>query len=135
MSGAMARVLLLGLVAALVAAAPAWGGTYQVSACAGGGNPAWVPFSSSAAGFEVIGGCPFTVRASTAPSRRAGNFEAAWWRLTPPPGTVVDRLRITRYGRRFSQGDGEVVGAVHQGGWVSEAYTEDGQIRYGFGQE
>ena len=50
-------------------------------------------------------------------------------------GTVIDRLRIARYGYRFSQGGGPVEGGVQQGGWLTEAYTEDGQIRYAFGRE
>jgi hypothetical protein len=132
----MARGVWLGLLVALVPAAPARAGTYQVNACtAGAKNAAWAPFNSSAAAFEVIAGCPFTARSQAAPNRRAGYFEAGWWRLNAPPGTVVDRLRITRDGYRFSQGDGEVVGGVPQGGWVSEAYTEDGRISYGFGTE
>ena len=131
----MARGVVAGFVAVLLVAAPAWAGTYEVNACtAGSAYRAWVPFSSGA-GFQIIAGCPFTARSSTVPNQRAGYFEAGWWRFTPPAGTVVDRLRITRYGRRFSQGDGEVVGGVPQGGWVSGAYTEDGGIQNGFSTE
>ena len=89
------------------------------------------------AGFEPSRpGCPFT-GASPRPSAsaRAGFFEAAWWRFTAPPGTVVDRLRIARYGYRFLDGADQPEGGVNQGGWVSEAYTEDGPIIAGFARE
>jgi hypothetical protein len=132
---AWGRVLVAAVAAPLATAVPARAGTYQVSACAGGANAAWVPFSSSANAFDVTGGCPMRALSDPAPNRRAGYFEAGWWRLTAPPGTGIDRLRITRYGQRFSQGDGESTGGVPQGGWVSEGYTEDGTIQHGFARE
>ena len=50
-------------------------------------------------------------------------------------GTVVDRLRIARYGYRFLDEPDNPQGGVNQGGWISEAYTEDGPIIAGFARE
>ena len=80
-------------------------------------------------------GCPFTAITASSASARAGFFEAAWWRFTAPPGTVVDRLRIARYGYRFLDVADLPQGGVNQGGWVSEAYTEDGPIIAGLARE
>jgi hypothetical protein len=128
-------VLLAAIVALLAAAGPARAGTYQVSACAGGGNDSWLGFNSNETAFDLNPGCPYTAITQASASARAGFFEAAWWRLTAPPGTVIDRLRIARYGYRFLDVADMPEGGVNQGGWLTEAYTEDGQVRYSFGRE
>ena len=94
-----------------------------------------MPFSSTDAAFDITPGCPFTAITASSASARAGFFEAAWWRFTAPPGTVVDRLRIARYGYRFLDVADNPQGGVNQGGWVSEAYTEDGPIIAGLARE
>ena len=94
--------LLTVIVATLAASGSARAGTYQVDACAAGGaNRSWVASNSNEAAFDVKAGCPFEVYSAVTAGARAGFFEAAWWRLTAPPGTVIDRLRIARYGYRF----------------------------------
>ena len=129
-------LLLLSLGALLVMAAPARAGTYQINACAGGADhAAWVPFNSNDPAFDIQPGCPFTAITASSATAVAGFFEAGWWRLTAPPGTVVDRLRIARYGYRFIDQPDNPVGGVNQGGWISEAYTEDGPIAAGFARE
>ena len=96
---------------------------------------AWVPFNSNDPAFDIQPGCPFTAITASSATAVAGFFEAGWWRLTAPPGTVVDRLRIARYGYRFIDQPDNPVGGVNQGGWISEAYTEDGPIAAGFARE
>ena len=126
----------LAVIVALLAAGTARAGTYQVNACAGGADHrAWVPFSSTDAAFDLTPGCPFTAITASSASARAAFFEAAWWRFTAPPGTVVDRLRIARYGYRFLDEADNPQGGVNQGGWVSEGYTEDGPIVAGLTRE
>jgi hypothetical protein len=126
----------VAVIVVMLAAASAHAGTYQVNACAGGADHrAWVPFSSTDAAFDITPGCPFTAITASSASARAGFFEAAWWRFTAPPGTVVDRLRIARYGYRFLDVADNPQGGVNQGGWISEGYTEDGPIISGFTRE
>ena len=129
------RAVLLAVIVAMAASVDARAGTYQVRACAGGGNASWAPFSSSGAAFDIQPGCPFTAITASSASAQAGFFEAAWWRFTAPPGTVVDRLRIARYGYRFLDQPDNPQGGVNQGGWISEAYTEDGAVSAGFARE
>jgi hypothetical protein len=124
----MARgaVLLAVIVAMLAAAGSARAGTYQVNACAAGGaNASWVASNSNDAAFDVKPGCPFEVYSAVTSGARAGFFEAAWWRLTAPPGTVIDRLRLARYGYRFIDAPDRPEGGVNQGGWITGAYIQD----------
>ncbi len=126
----------VAVIVVMLAAATAHAGTYQVYACAGGADHlAWVPLRSTDAAFDITPGCPFTAISASSASARAGFFEAAWWRFTAPPGTVVDRLRIARYGYRFLDEPDNPQGGVNQGGWISEGYTEDGPIISGFARE
>ena len=129
-------LLLIAIGALLAMAAPAHAGTYQINACAGGADyGAWVPFNSNDPAFDIQPGCPFTAITASSATAVAGFFEAGWWRLTAPPGTVVDRLRIARYGYRFIDQPDNPVGGINQGGWISEGYTEDGPIAAGFARE
>jgi len=114
------------MIAWLAACAPAWAGTYQVNACsAGAPNRSWVASNSNDAAFDVNATCPFEVYSAVTAGARAGFFEAAWWRLTAPPGTVIDRLRIARYGYRFVDGADYPVAGANQGGWTTGAYIQD----------
>jgi hypothetical protein len=116
-------------VVVLLAAGPAAAGTYQVNACAGGSvNRSWVAANSNDAAFDVKPGCPFEVYSAVTAGARAGFFEAAWWRLTAPPGTVIDRLRIARYGYRFVDDADRPEGGADQGGWTTGAYIVEGGV-------
>lgn len=124
----MARgaVLLAVIVAMPAAVGPARAGTYQVKACTpGAANNSWVASSSNDAAFDVKAGCPFEVYSAVTSGARAGFFEAAWWRLTAPPGTVIDRLRLARYGYRFVDAADRPEGGANQGGWITGAYAQD----------
>jgi hypothetical protein len=123
----MVRAVSLAVIAAMLAASgSAWAGTYQVNACAGGSvNRSWVASNSNENAFDVKAGCPFEVYSAVTAGAQAGFFEAAWWRLTAPPGTVIDRLRIARYGYRFVDKADRPAGGQNQGGWTTGAYIQD----------
>ena len=72
--------------------------------------------------------CPFEVYSAVTAGARAGFFEAAWWRLTAPPGTVIDRLRIARYGYRFVDGADRPVGG-RQPGRLDDRRLHPGRLR------
>ena len=113
-------------VVVLAAARPALAGTYEVNACAGGSvNRSWVASNSNDAAFDVKPGCPFEVYSAVTAGATAGFFEAAWWRLTAPPSTVIDRLRLARYGYRFVDRADRPEGGQPQGGWTTGAYVVD----------
>ena len=118
-------------VVVLAAACPARAGTYEVNACAGGSvNRSWVASNSNDAAFDVKPGCPFEVYSAVTPGATAGFFEAAWWRLTAPAGTVIDRLRLARYGYRFVDRNDRPEGGQAQGGWTTGAYvTDNGAVK------
>ena len=88
-------------------------------------NRSWVASNSNDAAFDVKPGCPFEVYSAVTAGARAGFFEAAWWRLTAPPGTVIDRLRLARYGYRFVDAADRPEGGQPQGGWTTGAYVVD----------
>ena len=122
---------LVAVVMTVVAARPAHAGTYQVNACAGTSvSASWVASNSNDAAFDVKPGCPFEVYSAVTAGARAGFFEAAWWRLTAPPGTIIDRLRLARYGYRFVDVADRPEGGQPQGGWTTGAYVlENGAIK------
>ena len=120
---------LVAVVMTVVAARPAHAGTYQVNACAGTSvSASWVASNSNDAAFDVKPGCPFEVYSAVTPGARAGFFEAAWWRLTAPPGTIIDRLRLARYGYRFVDVADRPEGGQPQGGWTTGAYVLDNGV-------
>ena len=123
-------VVLLAMIVVLgAAAAPASAGTYQVNACAGTSvSASWVASNSNDAAFDVKPGCPFEVYSAVTAGARAGFFEAAWWRLTAPPGTVIDRLRLARYGYRFVDETDRPEGGQPQGAWTTGAYVLDNGV-------
>ena len=84
--------------------------------------------NSNDAAFDVKPGCPFEVYSAVTAGARAGFFEAAWWRLTAPPGTVIDRLRLARYGYRFVDEADRPEGGQPQGGWTTGAYVLDNGV-------
>ena len=84
--------------------APAHAGTYQVDACAGGAEHAsWVRVQLQRRRVRHHSPAARSRRSRASSATRAARASSrpAWWRLTAPPGTVVDRLRIARYGYRF----------------------------------
>ncbi len=126
------KVAALAVAVALLAAAPAQAGTYDVTACGSAGvNRSWVAENSSPAAFVVKTGCPMEVLTHSPDNVVPGFFQAAGWHFKPPQGTVADRLRIVRYGYRFLDRNDN----GHQGGWVTEGRTEDSQLSAGFAVE
>jgi hypothetical protein len=118
----MVRWMLVVGVVLLATARPALAGTYEVTACAGGAaNGSWAASNSDDAAFDVKSGCPFEVYSAVTAGARAGFFEAAWWRLNAPAGTVIDRLRLARYGYRFVDEADRPQGGANQGGWTTGA--------------
>jgi hypothetical protein len=123
----MVRVV-VAVAVLLAVASPARAGTYQVTACAGGANRSWAASNSNDAAFDVKPGCPFEVYSAVTGGAQAGFFEAAWWRLNAPPGTVIDRLRLARYGYRFVDKADRPEGGQVQGGWTTGAYVVDAGV-------
>ena len=119
---------MLAVAVALILAAPASAGTYDVNACGSTGvNHAWVPDTGQPTLYDFKSTCPLQVLSHQAPGIRAPFFTGAGWRLVPPPGTVVDRLRIRRFGYAFADDPND-----NSEGWTSEGWTEDGQLGTGF---
>jgi len=125
-------VLAVAVAVALISAAPARAGTYEIQACGSAGvNRSWVAENSSPAAFVVKATCPMEVLTHSPDNVVPGFFQAAGWHFKPPQGTVADRLRIVRYGYRFLDRNDN----GHQGGWLTEGRTEDSQIAAGFAVE
>src|SRR4051794_29611126 len=115
----------VALVAALVGAAPANAGSYDVVSCgapgARGVNHAWNALAWDARFWDVTPNCPaLSVFSHVVPGGvTVPNWTGAGFELNAPAGAVLDRLIIWRWGDRFDNT------GTAQGPWVVAGYNAD----------
>ena len=142
------RIALIAIALALLLAAPASAGTYDVVACnapgANGVNRSWSPIVEAYPPnqpqpeiFDLRTGCTTGLGVSShSPEQRRASYSATGgFRFTAPPGTAVVAVRATRYGEVRSSPNDPNTPEPEDGDWEVSLGADAARVGGDFGAE